>query len=36
VFASLFGFAMQSLAPGEKTLGAVLKASDAKTKTHGG
>ena len=30
VFASAFGFAMQSLAPTEKTLGAVLKAHQAK------
>lgn len=35
LFASVFGFATQSLAPTEKTLGAVLKAHDAKSKAHG-
>jgi hypothetical protein len=35
VFAAIFGFAVQSSAPTEKTLGAVLKAHDAQTKAHG-
>jgi len=34
VFAAVFGFATQSLAPAERTLGGVLKAHDAKSKSR--